>query len=466
MLLFLFCINVSCKDKFKHSTNLSKVKQSRDSIILINELSTDETVNLYNIGMYESDIFPISFSGHLPTKRSLFVDEPLFLLSADLGTAYVINPGEKVIVKADSFKQAVLSIEYNSKRTHELSFFHDLNKNILKPSVDKAKITSKKDFIKADSILTLWLSGSVKYIQRQRKLHLLSLSFSKICEKYLYYERTAIMLKLIYNLPESEKFIEGTRYEKFIECDSCLAMPNYRFASFFFNRIKTTSQKSSKSFQIEFDSANNTFQGDTKKQLLYILLNNYLNSSVNSGEFSQRIKLFFNKYPNDTLSKILKYNYSTHLQAYQSIHNGSTFDDKLISYNGKLEKWGDILAAHKGKVIIIDFWAMYCAPCIFEIPFSQKLEREFTNQNIVFIYISFDTSKATWLEGMKGLNLKNDNSYLRVITSVSGIGKYYDVKTIPKYVIYNKQGHLAYKDAPRPDDSKLKQILLKLIDNK
>lgn len=49
------------------------------------------------------------------------------------------------------------------------------------------------------------------------------------------------------------------------------------------------------------------------------------------------------------------------------------------------------LAAHKGKVIFLNFWATWCPPCIAEMPNIQSLYEKFkSNKNISFLMISLD----------------------------------------------------------------------------
>ena len=48
------------------------------------------------------------------------------------------------------------------------------------------------------------------------------------------------------------------------------------------------------------------------------------------------------------------------------------------------------LSEHKGKVILLDFWATWCAPCIIEIPGFVKLQERYRDQGFVAIGISMD----------------------------------------------------------------------------
>jgi thiol-disulfide isomerase/thioredoxin len=55
--------------------------------------------------------------------------------------------------------------------------------------------------------------------------------------------------------------------------------------------------------------------------------------------------------------------------------------------DGKLantEQW-------RGKVLVVNFWASWCPPCVEEMPTLDKLQAEFKNQNVLFVGIGIDS---------------------------------------------------------------------------
>lgn len=60
--------------------------------------------------------------------------------------------------------------------------------------------------------------------------------------------------------------------------------------------------------------------------------------------------------------------------------------DTLISYQGDT-----LVLFTSDKHYVISFWFTNCPPCISEIRWLNKLKREFSNQNIEFLAISFDS---------------------------------------------------------------------------
>jgi peroxiredoxin len=47
-------------------------------------------------------------------------------------------------------------------------------------------------------------------------------------------------------------------------------------------------------------------------------------------------------------------------------------------------------ASLAGKVVVVDFWATYCAPCVQEIPHYVDLQKKYADQGLVIIGVSTD----------------------------------------------------------------------------
>jgi thiol-disulfide isomerase/thioredoxin len=114
----------------------------------------------------------------------------------------------------------------------------------------------------------------------------------------------------------------------------------------------------------------------------------------------------------------------------------------------------------KGKYVYIDVWATWCGPCIAEIPALKELEKAYHNKNIEFVSISIDEykdkdkwSKMIETKGLKGIQLIADKDWS------SDFVKQYAIDGIPRFILLDDEGNIISSDAPRPSDSKLKDVL-------
>jgi thiol-disulfide isomerase/thioredoxin len=123
----------------------------------------------------------------------------------------------------------------------------------------------------------------------------------------------------------------------------------------------------------------------------------------------------------------------------------------------------EILKQHKGKVIYLDFWASWCAPCRQEIPDSKKLIASYQAKGLQVITISMDENKVAWQKALKAEDLSLSANYLLSKDFGSELAKKYKIKSIPRYMIIDKNGKFINTNAPRPSDPKLKELLKELL---
>ncbi|MBB2148677.1 TlpA family protein disulfide reductase [Pedobacter gandavensis] len=137
--------------------------------------------------------------------------------------------------------------------------------------------------------------------------------------------------------------------------------------------------------------------------------------------------------------------------------------DKILLVNaaGKSSTLNEILKKEKGKIIFIDLWASWCKPCRAEIPVLEKIKKKFPAQHIEFISISLDKNAATkaWEMAMKQENLTDPHQYRMLDVSNLDLSKAFQVKSIPRYLVFDRNGNTLNDNFPRPSDGKFETQL-------
>lgn len=111
----------------------------------------------------------------------------------------------------------------------------------------------------------------------------------------------------------------------------------------------------------------------------------------------------------------------------------------------------------KGKYVYIDLWATWCQPCKAEIPFLQKIEKQYHNKNIEFVSISVDEPRdyETWKKMVADKNMSGVQLYSNRDTIFA---KAYRVTGIPRFILLDPQGNIVDANAPRPSNPKLIEL--------
>ncbi len=131
---------------------------------------------------------------------------------------------------------------------------------------------------------------------------------------------------------------------------------------------------------------------------------------------------------------------------------GTPFPDvKLYDLNGAAVDF----SKYRGKYVYVDMWASWCVPCIKEIPYLKALEKELQNTEVQFLSISIDSNEAAWKKKVASLSLEGE----LLISKDNKLGEALNVRGIPFFLIYDKEGRLYKYNTYRPSDARLKPLL-------
>ena len=233
--------------------------------------------------------------------------------------------------------------------------------------------------------------------------------------------------------------------------------------------LKTANNKTkTKDVSIQYEDSENSFlqieksdlfSAKAKEYLLYVYLNRI--AKTDSQKLSTYISIF-KKYSND--KKLIEGFESAFLVDIEALKQ-NTSEVVLYDENKKTTTLSTFIEANKGKIIYIDFWASWCAPCRAAFPSSRKLHEEFKEKEIVFLYLSTDANFEAWKKANQFEKL-TENSYFIINPKTSEYLKKLAIDFIPRYVLINSNGEISNPKAPSPDSDKIKQELNNLLESK
>lgn len=106
------------------------------------------------------------------------------------------------------------------------------------------------------------------------------------------------------------------------------------------------------------------------------------------------------------------------------------------------------LSDYKGKIVYIDVWATWCGPCRMEAPDLKLLAESLPPDEIVIIGVSVDNDINAWKEMLEKENLPGVQLFAGGWDT--SICKDYLVRSIPRFILIDREGKIINSNAPRP----------------
>lgn len=119
------------------------------------------------------------------------------------------------------------------------------------------------------------------------------------------------------------------------------------------------------------------------------------------------------------------------------------------------------LSAHRGKVVVIDFWASWCVPCRRSLPWFDAVQRKYREQGLVIIGVNEDQNPAD-----AAAFLADYPVGFRIVADRDGeIAREYELIAMPSTYVVGRDGtvvarHLGFKTAKQDEYEALLRDLL------
>jgi thiol-disulfide isomerase/thioredoxin len=116
----------------------------------------------------------------------------------------------------------------------------------------------------------------------------------------------------------------------------------------------------------------------------------------------------------------------------------------------------------QGKVLVVNFWASWCPPCVEEMPTLDKLQQEFLKQNVLFVGIGIDSPsnirqfiETTIISYPIVLGGLGGNDINKMLGNPSG--------ALPFTVVINAKGNITGRKLGKISEDELRKLIKEAI---
>jgi cytochrome c biogenesis protein CcmG/thiol:disulfide interchange protein DsbE len=121
------------------------------------------------------------------------------------------------------------------------------------------------------------------------------------------------------------------------------------------------------------------------------------------------------------------------------------------------------LSRYRGKVVVVDFWASWCAPCRRSFPWMNEMQAKYADEGLIIIGVNMDTDTdlaAAFLEDYPA-------QFMIAYDPDGSLARQFDVIAMPSTFVLDRDGnqvtrHLGFK--VRQQDE-YEAVLVEALDN-
>ncbi|MCO6458504.1 MAG: redoxin domain-containing protein [Pirellulaceae bacterium] len=120
---------------------------------------------------------------------------------------------------------------------------------------------------------------------------------------------------------------------------------------------------------------------------------------------------------------------------------------------GGEEELRQLIESHRGKVVLVDFWATWCIPCVQQFPHTVQLSRTRRDQGLAVISVSMDepSSEAAVRQFLSRQGADFDN-LLGKYGAGTQFAEAFEIRgDVPCYKLYDRSGRLRYQFSAEPE---------------
>ena len=109
----------------------------------------------------------------------------------------------------------------------------------------------------------------------------------------------------------------------------------------------------------------------------------------------------------------------------------------------------------RGMVVLLDFWASWCAPCRKQMPILDRVAQEYDKQRVMVIGINTDAEPKAALDYLR----LRPTSYPSLFDEGGAVSKQFSVSKLPTLVLIDMKGNIVYNDARLLSERSVRELV-------
>ena len=144
---------------------------------------------------------------------------------------------------------------------------------------------------------------------------------------------------------------------------------------------------------------------------------------------------------NDSLTQGNLMEKRKYLAAFQT--NTPALDFELPTLSGDTITLQDL----KGKIVILDFWASWCAACIASFPaFQEVVTKHMSDPNIVFLFINLDSKEGEIRSEISDFLIERKYDFEVLLDGKGMVAQSYAISSLPTKIVIDQNGMINFRN--------------------